>query len=186
MQKCLPSAPWLFPATRILSACKNVTRSWVFMDHHQILLVTHPQMFIIPQTVQVLQLDILEGGTEKEKSDLLPSSTLHSGISGRTMCFLWGEAPPCFPEAYSLCWGNNAHIYIIVRDMVRDLLSQDLNLCCSNHSCYDSCLKAVIISGPEQWMKTPKTEEDWVKQRAQGFGGGDGSNTFTWGTSSDS
>ena len=27
--------------------------------------------------------------------------------------------------------------------------------------------------------KTPKTEEDWVKQRAQGFGGGDGSNTFT-------
>ena len=31
-----------------------------------------------------------------------------------------------------------------------------------------------------------KTEEDWVKQTAQGFGGGDGSNTFTWGTSSDS
>ena len=152
MQKCLPSTPWLFPATRILSACKNVTRSWVFVDHHQILLVTHPQIFITPQSVQVLQLGILEGGTEKEKSDLLPSSTLHSGISDRTMCFLWGKAPPSFPEAYSLCWGNNAHIYIIENGEGFTVLGPKPVL--FRPQLYDGCLKAVIISGPEQWMRT--------------------------------
>lgn len=124
--------------------------------------------------MQVLQLGILEGGTEKEKSDLLPSSTLHSGISDRTMCFLWGKAPPSFPEAYSLCWGNNAHIYIIENGEGFTVLGPKPVL--FRPQLYDGCLKAVIISGPEQWMRTLKTEEDWVKQTAQVFGGGDGSN----------